>query len=230
MDRPDLQQRMKDYYEEWWENPADIRAVIFDRLNRYVRQRIPDGRGRRALDLGSGKGTIVRFLVERGYEVTAVEVNEALAVRLRQRFPAVRVVTADVRALDLTPGFDLITCIELVQNLPPGDVRLLLTRLRALGGRLLINVSNPRSFHGAWVRLRGFKAPFVWMYTPRALHGYLRAAGFCVTHVRGIGLVTPISLYPGFRGVLVPPVVARLLEPADRLAPSLCHLYYVEAE
>jgi SAM-dependent methyltransferase len=221
---------MLHYYEEWWENPADIRTVIFDRLNRYVRQRIPDGRGRRALDLGSGKGAIVRFLVERGYEVTAVEVNEALAARLRRRFPEVRVLTTDVRTLTLTPGFDLITCIELVQNLPPGDVQPLLARLRALGGRLLINVSNPRSLHGVWVRLRGFKAPFVWMYTPQALRGYLRAAGFRVTHARGIGLVTPISLHRGFRGVLVPPIVARVLGPADRLAPGLCHLYYAEAE
>lgn len=45
---------IKEYYSEWWENPKDIRNVVFDSLNKLVKQRIPQGDGKKALDIGSG--------------------------------------------------------------------------------------------------------------------------------------------------------------------------------
>ncbi len=227
--KPSPEEAIKNYYEEWWENPADPRSVIFDRLNQYVQRRLPLGSGKRALDLGSGTGTIVSYLVDRGYAVTAVEFNEDFAARLRRRFPGVRVLTSDVRTLVPSEQFDLTTCIELTQNLDPKAFRELVVRLRGMTTKLHINVSNSMSLHGMWVRLRRFQAPFVWQYAASELHAMLEDAGFRVTHTRGIGLVTPITLHRDFRGTVVPRRLARLLAPADRLAPALCHLYYVEA-
>ncbi len=226
---PIQEDAIKSYYQQWWENPADPRSVVFSRLNQYFQDRLPPGAGKRALDLGSGTGTIVSYLIERGYNVTAVEFNEEFAAQLRNRFPSIRVITADVRRLELSEQFDLTTCIELAQNLDPETLRQLLERLRQMTRRLCINVSNPRSLHGWWVQLRGFQAPFVWQYTATQMIESLRGAGFEITHTRGVGLVTPITLYRGFRGMLISPRVARLLAPVDRLAPTLCHLYYVEA-
>ena len=46
---------IKKYYLEWLENPMDIRNVVFDSLNELVKERIPPGDGKRALDVGSGQ-------------------------------------------------------------------------------------------------------------------------------------------------------------------------------
>jgi len=77
---------IKEYYSEWWENPKDIRNVVFESLNELVRGRIPPGKGKKAMDLGSGRGRIVSYLVEKGYDVTAVEFNEDFCRELKRKF------------------------------------------------------------------------------------------------------------------------------------------------
>ena len=223
---------VKRYYSKWWENPKDIRNEVFDSLNELVRERIPSGDGKKALDTGFGHGRIVSYLVEKGYEVTAVDFNEDFCLELKRKFPNVRVLQDDVRNLnfDENERFDVVTCIELVQNLDKDD---LLSLLRTLGGvtkTLLINISNRNSLHNWWIEKRGFKKEFVFNYTPAAFDGYLEEAGFRIVYRRGVGLVTPISLFSGFKGKLIPIWFARMINKLlDRYATKRCHLYYVEA-
>lgn len=225
----ELDEALKQYYSEWWENPRDIRNVVFARLNEYVRHRIPEGHGKKALDIGSGHGRIVSFLVEKGYQVTAVEFNPEFASEIRKRFPGVRVIEEDVRKLDMKDHYDLVTCIELVQNLIEPDFRLLLAKLSAVTESLLINISNRQSIHGRWIALRHFAASFVFDYTPTQFDKCLNDAGFNIVHRRGIGLVTPVSLFKNFRGKVVPIWLARVANKLDPLFTRSCHLYYIEA-
>jgi len=224
---------IKDYYKEWWENPKDIRNVVFDGLNELVKERIPQGEGKKALDVGSGHGRIVSYLVEKGYDVTAVDFNEDFCLELKRRFPNVRVLQEDVRNLNFEENetFDVVTCIELVQNLNKDE---LVELLRKLGGEvtksLLINISNRNSLHNWWIEKRGFKKDFVFNYTPDEFDGYLEDAGLRIVYRRGIGLVTPISLFSGFRGKLIPVWLAKMINKLlDRYMTKSCHLYYVEA-
>jgi SAM-dependent methyltransferase len=223
---------IKEYYSEWWENPKDIRNVVFDSLNKLVKERIQPSKGREALDIGSGHGRIVSYLVEKGYEVTAVDFNKDFCGELRRKFPNVKVLQEDIRNLDFDEKerFDVVTCIELVQNLDKDD---LLSLLRTLGGgvskTLLINISNKNSLHNWWIEKRGFKKDFVFNYTPDEFEGCLEDAGFRVVYRRGIGLVTPISLLSGFRGKLIPVWFAKMINKLDPYATKRCHLYYVEA-
>ncbi len=173
---------IKKYYAEWWENPRDIRNVVFDRLNRYVRMRLPPSKGRRALDIGSGPGRIVYYLVEKGYEVSAVEFNEDFVSALRVKFPTVNVIEKDVRDVNLDGKYDVTTCIELVQNLEEADLLDLLVKLARVTRVLLINMSNKNSFHNRWVEFRGWKKSFVFNYTPREFDHLLQQAGFTITH------------------------------------------------
>lgn len=94
---------------------------------------------------------------------------------------------------------------------------------------LLINISNRNSLHNWWIEKRGFKKDFVFNYTPEEFEGYLEDAGFHIVYRRGIGLVTPISLFSGFRGKLIPVWFARMVNKLDPYATKRCHLYYVEA-
>jgi len=223
---------IKEYYSEWWENPKDIRNVVFDSLNELVRRRIPPGEGKKALDLGSGRGRIVSYLVEKGYDVTAVDFNEDFCHELKRKFPDVRVLQEDVRNLnfDENERFDVVTCIELVQNLDKKELLALLPKLAKITRLLLINISNRNSFHAWWVNLRGWRNKFVFNYIPEDFDRYLEEAGFRIVYRRGIGLVTPISLFSGFKGKLIPIWFARLINKLlDCYATKWCHLYYVEA-
>ncbi len=220
---------IKSYYSKWWENPRDIRNVVFNKLNEYVRQRIPCEEGRNALDIGSGHGRIVSYLVEKGYEVTAVEFNEEFVAELKVGFPSIRVIAEDVRQIALDKGYDLVTCIELAQNLNRTELLALLTKLAAVTKLLLINISNRNSLHARWLEFRHWKANFVFTYTPEEFEQILAQAGFDIIHRRGIGLITPISLFKDFKGKLIPVWLAKAVNRFDFLFLRVCHLYYVEA-
>ena len=222
---------IKEYYSEWWENPKDIRNVVFDSLNELIKERIPQGGGKKALDVGSGHGRIVSYLVGKGYDVTAVDFNEDFCEELKRKFPDVEVLQGDVRNLDFDENerFDIVTCIELVQNLNKGDLLALLRKLNGITKLLLINISNRKSLHNWWIEKRGFKKDFVFNYTPGEFDGYLEEAGFRIVYRRGIGLVTPISLFSGFRGKLIPVWFAKCVDKLDIYFNKSCHLYYLEA-
>ena len=224
-------EEIKEYYSEWWENPNDIRNVVFDSLNELVKERIPLGNGKRALDIGSGHGRIVSYLMEKGYDITTVDFNENFCEELKRKFPNVRVMQEDVRNLDFDENekFDVTACIELVQNLDKDDLLGLLNKLGDVTKSLLINVSNRNSLHNWWIEKRGFKKDFVFNYTPDEFDGYLEEAGFRIVYRRGVGLVTPISLYSGFRGKIIPVWFARIANKLDPYMTKKCHLYYVEA-
>ena len=226
----DLHSNIKKYYEEWWENPLDPRYVIFKELNRVFLKRLPHGAGKRALDVGSGKGTTVSLLLRKGYHVTAVEINENFTKSLRRNFPEVEVVEGDFNSVPINGTFDVVTAIEFIQNFDSEALRKLLGKVSRLTDHLITNISNKNSLHGFWTSFRGFQKPFVHTYTPREIETALEEMGFHVTYGEGIGLLTPITLLSNFRCKIIPIWVAKALNTAgDLVFPKLCHLYYLEA-
>lgn len=167
--------------------------------------------------------------MEKGYEVTAVEFNEEFVAELESKFRDSMVIKEDVRNVEFKGGFDTVTCIELSQNLNRAELLGLLSKLATVTKLLLINISNRNSFHARWVEFRGWKADFVYSYTPKEFEKILEQAGFEIIHRRGIGLITPISLFKDFRGKLIPTRFAEAGNKVDPLFPKICHLYYVEA-
>ncbi len=220
---------IQSYYEKWWENPQDLRNVVFERLNQEMARLLSGVRGRRALDLGAGKGRIVSILEQRDFHVTAVEFNPGFVRGLQAAFPDAEVIQDDLRTWRPSGHFDIATCIEVAQVLPHGELAALLTRLRPHVDRLLLNISNSRSFHGLWVRMRGFQAPFIVPYTPTDLRGILRDAGFRIVSETGVGFVTPITILRDFRGAILSPWLAARLRALDAPFPDWCHLLLVEA-
>lgn len=160
-----------------------------------------------------------------------MDFNEDFCEELRKKFPSVRVFQEDVRKLnfDENERFDVVTCIELVQNLNKDNLIELLRKLWGVTKTLLINISNRNSLHNWWIEKRGFKKDFVFNYTPDEFDGYLEEAGFRIVYRKGIGLVTPISLFSGFMWKLMPIWFAKVVNKLDRYATKRCHLYYVEA-
>jgi len=223
-------EELKRYHLEWWGNERDPRNVVFRKLHALLEKRIPQGNGRKALDLGSGYGAIVEILHKKDYEVTAVEINEYYCDLIKRRFPDVEVINADIRNLNLDETFDVVTAILLFQYFKKDELSNLLKKIGKWGKMLYADISNKKSLHGFWVEFRGFKSKFVTLYTPNEFESMLKSAGFNILYRRGVGLMTPITLFKEFKGKIIPTFFAEIFNSAfDRFAPKYCHLYYVEA-
>ncbi len=96
---------------------------------------VPDGHGRKALDVGAREGNQTRWLQQRGYEVTSMDVD--------QRFPECHVVDANQRLPFEDAEFDLVWCSEVIEHL--ADPRFSLDELRRItkpGGELILTTPN----------------------------------------------------------------------------------------
>lgn len=220
---------MAKYYDEWWENPRDPRGKVFAVLNKTVDQWIPNGHNKRALDLGSGCGAVIKMLVKKDYKVTGVEYGSDAALRLCANFPSATIVQADLNNWNPEQSFDLITIIELIQNLTESEIISLLKKLHSRTNRILLSCPNRQSLQGQWVILRKFKAPFVYLYSIKEFEKMITDAGYTIVRGRGVGFLMPITLLSGFRIQLIPSwivsVMNRILDP---IFPTFCSLYLVE--
>jgi len=88
--------------------------------------------GELVLDLGAGEGALTAHLVRAGARVVAIELNPRRASVLRERFPGISVVQADVTSLRLPAR-----PFRVVANPPYGISASLLRTLLAPGSRLI---------------------------------------------------------------------------------------------
>jgi 16S rRNA (adenine1518-N6/adenine1519-N6)-dimethyltransferase len=88
----------------------------------------------RVLEIGPGEGALTRYLLAAGPALTVIEIDRDLVAVLRQRFPGLNVIEADVLRFDFTPllGADL----RIVGNLPYNISTPLLLRLFELLPRI----------------------------------------------------------------------------------------------
>lgn len=82
-----------------------------------------DDLGDDVLEIGAGPGLVTDLLVDRSANVTAVEIDPALADALRARLPQVDVVTGDATALPLPDArFTAAACFTMLHHIPdPAD-------------------------------------------------------------------------------------------------------------
>ena len=102
----------------------------------FLLRQVPNG-SRRALDVGCGTGRFARLLATRAEHVDAVD-RSAEMISAAEPAPNISFVHADIRDLDLRPGYDFISCVAAIHHLPFGPT---VSRLRAAlapGGVLAI--------------------------------------------------------------------------------------------
>jgi 16S rRNA (adenine1518-N6/adenine1519-N6)-dimethyltransferase len=84
------------------------------------------------VEIGPGRGSLTEFLLARADRVVAIELDSALAAGLRQRFPQVEVVEADVLATDLSQWGSAVVA----GNLPYYIASPILDRIFAMRGAM----------------------------------------------------------------------------------------------
>jgi 2-polyprenyl-3-methyl-5-hydroxy-6-metoxy-1,4-benzoquinol methylase len=141
---PDLQQRLRD--DKLW----GIYAVSYDavlseftlyrRLIEEVIQGIPAG-AKRILELGAGTGNVTRALLQRGYDVTAVENNpfmlEKMSAKKLEQTGRLHVNMEAVESIDLLErgNFDAVVAVNVIYALddPYGCIRKVAQALKPRG-------------------------------------------------------------------------------------------------
>jgi ubiquinone/menaquinone biosynthesis C-methylase UbiE len=103
---------------------AEWAALVRDDLLPWVLG--DDDLGDAVLELGAGPGLVTDLLVERAPHVTAVEIDERLAMGLRERMQgrSVEVVTADATALPLPDDrYSAAACFTMLHHIPTRELQ-----------------------------------------------------------------------------------------------------------
>jgi len=160
-----------------------------------------EGRGRRLLDVGAADGLLSRQLTERGWRVTAIEGDPALAQAGARHCE--RMITANLdREIPVGEGpFDVIVYGDVLEHLVD-PLRVLVELDRSLGAGGFVIISVPNVAH-LWIRLLLLVGRFDYLdrgildhshlrfFTERSLRAMLADAGLSVERFSA----TPAPLY-----------------------------------
>ncbi len=148
---------------------------------------IPEGHGRRVLDIGCGTGGLGATLVRRGYRVSGIEINRTQWDAARSA--GVTIVGRTLEELDSEEHrFDAVVLSHVIEHLPrPAEAMTRVRRLLEPGGRLYVSCPN----HGGWQRKaygewwHNWHLPFhLSHFEPRSLRVLLERSGFTVRALR----------------------------------------------
>ena len=158
--------------------------------------------GRKAADIGCGGGLVSEAMARRGAEVTAIDLaaGPLQVARLHAMESGVevdyRLQSADELAEERPAGFDVVTCLEMLEHVPqPSGIVQALARLVRPGGHVFCSTINrgPKAFAlaivGAEYLLRLLPAgthEYARFIRPSELCRYAREAGLELRELAGI--------------------------------------------
>ena len=160
-------------------------------------------KGSRVLDVGCGGGLLAEALARAGAAVTAIDLAPGMieVARLHAREAGLdidyRVVAADELQRATPQGFDVVTCMEMLEHVPqPAAMTATLARLLRPGGAAFVSTIN-RNLKSFLLAIVG--AEYLLRLIPRGTHEYerlirpaelaawARVAGLEVRELAGIG-------------------------------------------
>jgi 2-polyprenyl-6-hydroxyphenyl methylase/3-demethylubiquinone-9 3-methyltransferase len=195
--------KFEELAHRWWDRHSEFKPLhdINPLRANYIDERSPVA-GKQLIDIGCGGGILAEAMAQRGATVTGIDMGEApLAVaRLHQLESGVSVdyrqITAEAMAMEKPAGFDIVTCMEMLEHVPdPGSVIRACAALCKPGGDLYFSTisRNPK----AWL-LAIVGAEYVLNLLPKGTHDYaklikpselaawLRDAGLQITDMTGM--------------------------------------------
>jgi cyclopropane fatty-acyl-phospholipid synthase-like methyltransferase len=139
------------------------------------------------LDLGCGAGVpATRWLADRGFEVTGVDLSERQLDLARGLVPEATFLKADMTELDFGPGsFAAVVALHSIIHVPREDHPALLENIHRWlpPGGLFLAILTVTDFDGEDRDWEGWGAPMRWShYDARTNKGMLREAGFDVVY------------------------------------------------
>jgi 2-polyprenyl-6-hydroxyphenyl methylase/3-demethylubiquinone-9 3-methyltransferase len=162
----------------WWDPHSEFRPLhdINPLRLDYIERQVGGLAGKSVLDVGCGGGILAEAMAARGARVTGIDMGEApLAVaRLHLKESGVAVdyrrVTAEALSEETPGGFDVVTCMEMLEHVPdPASTIAACARLVKPRGHVFFATINrtPKSWLFAIVG-----AEYVLSLLPRGTHNY----------------------------------------------------------
>jgi len=222
---------------QWYDDNASVYEEMDPATVEFGRQLVEYADpppGARLLDVGAGRGAVVRHALARGCAVTAVDAAPAMVARLLADFPDVLVSTMDAHRFDFPDGcFDAVIAGFVLDLLPdPAAALREMRRVLAPGGLVALSVPGvvPHRERWSWLAdlareyFPGAVADDLEPSAPLPLAELLAAAGFggvAGTDFRYPGPIAgPAALWELFSARLPTAVSAGWVEwlPAERAA------------
>ena len=196
--------KFSDLAHRWWDPESEFRPL--HQIN-PLRLGWIDGlaplAGQRVLDIGCGGGILSDSMARKGADVIGIDLStKALKVAQLHALEAgtkgvsYREISAEALAEEEPAGFDVVTCMEMLEHVPdPASVVRACAALVKPGGWVFMSTinRNPKSFLfaivGAEYLLRMLPKgthEFAKMIRPSELASYCRAAGLSLEQARGM--------------------------------------------
>ena len=188
----------------WWDPDSEFKPLHqINPLRLEWINTLCDLRGKRVLDVGCGGGILADSLARKGAQVTGIDLaSKALRVAKLHALEAgttgveYREVSAEALADEDPAGYDVVTCMEMLEHVPdPGSVVRACASLVKPGGWVFFSTIN-RNAKAFLLAIVG--AEYVLNMLPRGTHEYAklikpselatycRAAGLAVHSTRGL--------------------------------------------
>jgi 2-polyprenyl-6-hydroxyphenyl methylase/3-demethylubiquinone-9 3-methyltransferase len=171
--------KFEELASRWWDPHSEFKPLhdINPLRLEYINERAPLS-GRSAIDVGCGGGLLSEGMAAMGAEVTGIDMGEAplTVARLHRHESDLQVdyqrKTAEQMAAEHPGGFDLCTCLEMLEHVPdPASVIRACAELVRPGGDVFFSTinRNPKAYLFAILG-----AEYVLQMLPRGTHEYAR--------------------------------------------------------
>jgi 2-polyprenyl-6-hydroxyphenyl methylase/3-demethylubiquinone-9 3-methyltransferase len=196
--------KFSDLAHRWWDTESEFRPLhqINPLRLAWIDDIVPLA-GKRVLDIGCGGGILADAMARKGAEVLgidlagkALKVAQLHALEAQTQGVSYREVSAEALAVEKPEGFDVVTCMEMLEHVPdPSSVVRACATLVKPGGHVFFSTinRNAKAFVFAIVG-----AEYILNLLPRGTHefakfikpselaAYARAAGLDLEHTRGL--------------------------------------------
>lgn len=148
--------KFEELASRWWDRNSEFKPLHdINPLRVDFIDRIGSLAGKKVLDVGCGGGILSEAMAHRGAEVTGIDMGEAplKVAKLHGLESGVSVnyrrITVEEMAAEMPAGFDLVTCMEMLEHVPdPESVVRACATLVKPGGQIFFSTlnRNPKSY------------------------------------------------------------------------------------
>ena len=201
-----------------------LKMQVMSNNNLWCYNKIEPFLGRKILELGSGIGTISKYLVKKDKEVTLLDIDKEYTNYLRNRFisnPSVKIVDADILKADkvLTErNFDTVVGINVLEHVN-NDVEAIerLKKIITTNGRLVLIVpAHKILFSNFDKRLGHYRR-----YSKEELQDKLQKGGFFIEKIEFMNVLATIGWFLQFRLLKKKRMSKTTIQFFDKLIPLI---------
>ena len=162
----------------WWDRESEFKPLhdINPLRVDYIEKQASGIAGKKILDVGCGGGILAEALAHKGARVTGIDMADlslqVAKLHLHESGLDIdyRLTTVEAFAEDNAAGFDIVTCLEMLEHVPdPASIIESASRLLKPDGILILSTlnRNPKSF-----ALAILGAEYILRMLPRGTHEY----------------------------------------------------------